>query len=100
MKTIQSLNCTELENQTIGNCIDNGISTENAIEIIEFMRLEKIEYLGNTKISLIKYIFDCIKNNQEIKYSSELLTNEKLDTIFYNGKIWQYQVFSKKYVRI
>jgi len=67
MKTIQSLNCTELEKQTIGNCINNGIASENAIEIVEFMRSENIDYLSNKKIGIIKYLFECIKNNQEVK---------------------------------
>lgn len=56
MKTINYLGMliTELESQTVGNCIDFGISTEKTKSIIETMRLEKIDYLSKKEISKLK----------------------------------------------
>jgi len=45
---------TELESQTVGNCIDFGFSTEKTKSIIEKMRAENIDYLGRKEISKLK----------------------------------------------
>jgi hypothetical protein len=52
MKTINynGMMITFNENQTVGNCIDLGFSTEKTKEIIEDLREKGIDYLNKRKL--------------------------------------------------
>ena len=46
-------NLTELEGQTISNCIDNGFGTKIQNQLINLMRKKKVDYLGRNQVGKI-----------------------------------------------
>jgi len=46
-------NLTELEGQTISNCIDNGFGNIIQEQLIKLMRKKKVDYLGRNEVGKI-----------------------------------------------